>query len=248
MAASAGHLVAYTIGPIFEHIIDCVELYFTNGFTNIVLKNVNCLWLIDVTLIFDGTLQIIVQRCQIAAPRWQNDISSAADNGIFKNRAQNMECSFGCVARSALLLKPNVANILFNFCEQKFSQHGSITIAIDCNCLSLLIFEKKNGPVMFLYQNPHQTVTRFGCVRLSMDACGFSVTRLQIYFFTYPPKSKWSSSEKIYFFAKIYLFCKSITSPLSEAYTQPHSFGGRIKLIHLSNQTWAKSYHSLNKH
>ena len=30
MAASAGHAVAYTIGPIFKHIIDCVQLYFTN--------------------------------------------------------------------------------------------------------------------------------------------------------------------------------------------------------------------------
>ena len=26
MVASAGHLVAYTIGPIFKHIIDCVQL------------------------------------------------------------------------------------------------------------------------------------------------------------------------------------------------------------------------------
>ena len=37
IAASAGHVVAYTIGTIFKHIIDCVQLYFTNGFTNIVL-------------------------------------------------------------------------------------------------------------------------------------------------------------------------------------------------------------------
>ena len=37
MAASAGHVVAYTIGLIFKHIIDCVLLYFTNGFRNIVL-------------------------------------------------------------------------------------------------------------------------------------------------------------------------------------------------------------------
>ena len=37
MAASAGHAIAYTIGLIFKHIIDCVQLYFTNGFTNIVL-------------------------------------------------------------------------------------------------------------------------------------------------------------------------------------------------------------------
>ena len=37
MADLAGHAVAYMIGTIFKHIIDCVQLYFTNGFTNIVL-------------------------------------------------------------------------------------------------------------------------------------------------------------------------------------------------------------------
>ena len=95
-------------------------------------------------IIFDGTPQIILQRCQIAAPRWPNDISSAADKAIFKNMAQNIECSFGYVARSAVLLKPNVANILlFNFFEQNFVQHGSISIAIDCNGVFLLIFEEK---------------------------------------------------------------------------------------------------------
>ena len=36
MAASAGNAVAYTMGPIFN-LIDCAQLYFTNGFTNIVL-------------------------------------------------------------------------------------------------------------------------------------------------------------------------------------------------------------------
>ena len=36
MAASAGHAVAYTSGPIFKHIIDCVQLNFTHAFTNIV--------------------------------------------------------------------------------------------------------------------------------------------------------------------------------------------------------------------
>ena len=37
MAAAAGHAVAYTIVPIFKHIIDYVQLYFINGFTNIAL-------------------------------------------------------------------------------------------------------------------------------------------------------------------------------------------------------------------
>ena len=36
MATSAAHAVAYTIGLIFRHIIDCVQLRLTNGFTNIV--------------------------------------------------------------------------------------------------------------------------------------------------------------------------------------------------------------------
>ena len=36
MTASADHALAYTIGPIFKYIIDCVQLYFTNAFTNIV--------------------------------------------------------------------------------------------------------------------------------------------------------------------------------------------------------------------
>ena len=37
LAASADHAVAYTIGLIFNHIIGCVQLYFTNGFKNVVL-------------------------------------------------------------------------------------------------------------------------------------------------------------------------------------------------------------------
>ena len=35
MAALAGHALAYTIGQIFKHIIDCVQLL--HGFMNIVL-------------------------------------------------------------------------------------------------------------------------------------------------------------------------------------------------------------------
>ena len=75
---------------------------------------------------------------------WPNDISSAANNAIFKNSPQKIECRFGCVAHSAVLLKPNVANILLlNFCEQKFVQPDPITIAIDCDGFSLLIFEAR---------------------------------------------------------------------------------------------------------
>ena len=41
MEKTAGYVVAYTIDPIFKHIIDCMRLYSTNGFTNIVLKKKN---------------------------------------------------------------------------------------------------------------------------------------------------------------------------------------------------------------
>ena len=37
MAASAGQAVACMLASIFKHIIDCVQLYFTHGFMNIVL-------------------------------------------------------------------------------------------------------------------------------------------------------------------------------------------------------------------
>ena len=40
MAASTGHAVAYMIGLIFKYMIYFVQLYFTNGFTNIALYRV----------------------------------------------------------------------------------------------------------------------------------------------------------------------------------------------------------------
>ena len=125
----------------------------------------------------------------MAAPRWPNDISSAADNAIFKNRSHNIECSFRNVARSAVLLKTNVANILlFNFCEQKFAQFGPIMIAIDCNGLCLLIFEEKRTNYA---SGPKSAVNRFGCVGFSMYACRFSVLQIrQFCLFTYPPRTK----------------------------------------------------------
>ena len=35
MVAVAIHSVAYTIGPIFKHIIDCVQLYFINAYIHV---------------------------------------------------------------------------------------------------------------------------------------------------------------------------------------------------------------------
>ena len=78
-------------------------------------------------------------------------------------------------------------------------------------------------------------MTRFGCVGFSMYACGFSVHQmLQFCLLTCPPRSKWASSERMIFFAKIGIFCKSIAIPfpsIVQAYTQPYLFGGRIKQV-----------------
>ena len=156
-------------------------------------KGVNCLWLLGVTRIFDGTPQIIVQRCQIVAQRWPNNNSSAA---IFKNRVQNIECRFDCVARSAVLLKPNVANILlFNFCEQKFGQHEPIAIALTVTA-SPCSFSKKNSPIMPLDQDLHQTVGRLGCVGFSMYTRKFFVPQMrQFCLFAYQIKMYIRSAE-----------------------------------------------------
>ena len=155
-----------------------------------------------------------MQQCQIVAQRWPNDISSAADNAIFKNKAQNIECSFGCVALSAVLLKPNVASILlFNFCEQKFVQHGPITIAIDCNGLLLLIFEEKwpnytSRPKSAPNSDSFWVRRLFNvCVRVF---CAPNATILLVYI---------PGNIKINFIWKDDFLPKSITDPLSEAKT-----------------------------
>ena len=94
--------------------------------------------------------------------------------------------------------------------------------------VTLCSFSKKNGPIIPVDQNPHQTVTRFECVGFSMYACGFSLPQVrQFYWFTYPPRSKWASSEKMIFFTKIVAIFPSVV----QAYTQPYSFGVRINLI-----------------
>ena len=132
-------------------------------------------------------------------------------NAIFKNRDQNIERSFGCVARRVVLLKSNVANILlFNFRQQKF---GSIMIAIDGNGLSLLIFEGKwpnyaTGPKSAPNSNSFWVFNV--CVRVF---CAPNTTILPVYI---PAKIKMSFIWKDD-------FCASSVSR--------YSFGGRIKLI-----------------
>ena len=150
-----------------------------------------------------------------------------------------MECSFGCVAHSAVLLKPNVANIL------------PVIIVIDCNVLYLLNFEEKwpnyASGSKFAPNSDSFWVRRLFNVYVWVF-CAPNATILLVYI---PTKIKMSFIWKDDYFAKTGIFCKSIADPLPsvvQAFTQPYSsFGERIKLIicqirheHSKNKHWLK--------
>ena len=117
MTATTGLTVSHTINAIFQYIFDCLGFNSMNGKFDFVFQGLNRLWMVRVTLILNGSLQKIVQWGQITASRRPTDIR---------------------------LLKPNVIHvILFNFWKQKFVEHGTETLAIDRNGVSLLIFEEK---------------------------------------------------------------------------------------------------------
>ena len=62
----------------------------------------------------------------------------------FRKRCAKIDCYVGCVENGPVLLEPNVVHvIIFNFWEQKFVEHGTVTLAIDYNGGFLLIFEEK---------------------------------------------------------------------------------------------------------
>ena len=130
-----------------------------------------------------------------------------------KTGRKNIECCFGCAARSAVLLKSNVGNmLLFNFCEQKFVQHGRITTAIDWNDLSLLIFEEKcpsysSGPRPAPNSDSFWVRQLFNvCVRIF---CAPNSTILLVYI-SAQIKMSFIWKDDVFFFAKIGIFCKSI--------------------------------------
>ena len=136
------------------------------------------------------------------------------------------------MARSTVLLKPNVVNILYlNFCEQKFVQHGSKTIAMTVTA-SHCLFSKKNDPNYATGPKSAPNSDSFWMRRL-FNVCVrvFSVPNVTILFVYIAAKIKMSFIWKHDFLAKICIFCKSIADPLSEAYTQPYPFGAMIKLI-----------------
>ena len=115
-------------------------------------------------------------------------------------------------------------------------------------------FSKKNGPIMALNQNSHQTVTSVWVRRL-FNVCVrvFCVSNAKILIAYIPAMIKMSFIWKDdFFFAKIGIFRKSIAGALPSvvrAYTQPYLFDGRIKLIicqirhvtiHVISTSWKK--------
>ena len=130
MTATAGLTISHLIHPIFQYIFDCLGFNPMNGNFDFVFQDLNRLWM--------------VQRGQITGPGRAIDISISANYSIFENGAQKIDCYVGCVASGSVLLKPNVVHvILFNFWKQKFVEHDTVTLAIDRNGGSLLIFEEK---------------------------------------------------------------------------------------------------------
>ena len=97
-------------------------------------------------------------------------------------------------------------------------------------------FSKKNGSIMPLDQNSHQTVIRF-------VFCASNATILLIYI---SARIKMSFIWKDEFFpTKISIVYKSIQC-CSSVYTTIF-IRRKDKTSYLSNQTWAKCYHSQNK-
>ena len=144
MTATAGLTVPHSINSIFQYIFYCLGFNPMNGNFDFVFQGLHRLRMVNVTFILDGPLQNVVQLAQITAPRRPIDIRISADYSIFKNGAQKISCYVGCVASGPVLLKPNVVHvILFNFWKQKLVDHGTVTLAIDRNGGSLLIFEEQ---------------------------------------------------------------------------------------------------------
>ena len=113
---------------IFQYILDCLGFNPMNGNLNFVFQGLNCLWIVSVTLILNGSPHKIVQRGQITAQRGSIDIGISAVHSIFENGAQKIDFYIGCVSSSPVLLEPYVVHVIFfNFSKKKFVEHGTCT-------------------------------------------------------------------------------------------------------------------------
>ena len=153
---------------------------------------------------------------------------------------------------SAVLLKPNVANILlFNFCEQKFVQHGPITIAIVCYGLCLLIFEEE-WPNYASEPKSAANSDSF-CVRRLYNVCvrGFCAPNATILLVYIPANIKMSLIWKDDFFLPKSPFLQVDRRSTFQHYSSVCTtifVRRKDKTNYMSSQAWAKCYHSQNKH
>lgn len=111
VAPSTGLTVCLSVTPISDDILNYLGANFTQNSRNVVFQSWNCLWIIRITSVFNGTLQEEVQRCQIAATRRPIDISWTADYAVVKLGAQKVDRKSACMACGAILLKPKVVHI-----------------------------------------------------------------------------------------------------------------------------------------
>ena len=132
------------------------------------------------------------------------------------------------MACSAVLLKPNVANILlFNFWKQKFVQHGLIMIAIDSNSFSLLIFAEKCPNYVSGPKSPQNSDSFW--VRRLFNVCVrvFCTPNATIWLVYIPANIKMS------FIWKDDIFCQNRQSVYTTIFVRR-----KDKTNCLSNQTW----------
>ena len=103
---------------------------------------------------------------------------------------------------------------------KKFVQHGLITIATDCNGHCLLIFKVK-WPNYSLGSKLTANSNSFWVCRLfNVWVRVFCAPKCDSFACLHThPRSKWTSFEKMIFFIKICIFCKSIAGSLNEAKT-----------------------------
>ena len=90
MTATAGLNVPHSINPIFQYIFDCLGFNPMNGNFDFVYQGINRLWMVSVTLVFNGSPQKIVQRGKITAPRQPIDNIISADYLTFKNGVKGL--------------------------------------------------------------------------------------------------------------------------------------------------------------
>ena len=176
--------------------------------------------MVSVSLILNGSPQKIVQRCQITAPRRLIDIRISADYSIFEKGVQKIDFYVVCVATGPVLLKPNVIHvILFNFWKHKFVQHCNVTLAIDRDGGSLLIFEKKlphDATVPKPAPNSHSLwVHRL----LNDNVLIFWAPNATILLIHIASDVKIGFLWKDYFWVKMLIFDQAIFSPLGEPKT-----------------------------